>query len=88
MDYLKLNNSEIKVMIKGKPISGLLNESWFLELIKVIPELKTLLTSNVLTGVCLSPMTFAFQVNGTDASRYVNTASAKLMALGYQVNIL
>jgi hypothetical protein len=95
MDYLGLNNtgnigkdSEIKVVIKGKPISNLLDESWFLELIKSISELKTLLVNGVLTGVCSSPMTFTFQVNGMRYANDASTASVKLMTLGYKVNIL
>ncbi len=79
---------EIKVVIKGKPISSLLDESWFSDLIKIIPELKTLLINGVLTGVCLSPMTFTFQVNGMRHADDTSTVSVKLMALGYKVNIL
>jgi intracellular sulfur oxidation DsrE/DsrF family protein len=95
MDYLGLNNignigedSEIKVVINGKPISSLLDESWFLKLIEIVPELKTLLVNGVLTGVCLSPMTFTFQVNGMKHADDTSTASVKLMTLGYKVNIL
>jgi hypothetical protein len=41
-----------------------------------------------LTGVCLSPMTFTFQVNGMRHADDTSTVSVKLMALGYKVNIL
>lgn len=77
---------EIKVVIKGKPISDLLNESWFLDLIKIIPELKTLLINGVLAGVCLSSMTFTFR--GVRYANDVSTVSLKLIRLGYNVNIL
>lgn len=95
MDYSGLNNtgsigedSEIKVVIKGRPISNLLNELWFLDLIKIIPELKTLLVNGVLTSVCLTPMTFTFQVNKMRHADDTSTASVRLMTLGYKVNIL
>jgi hypothetical protein len=95
MSYLGLNNigdmgedPEIKVVIKGKPISNLLDESWFLELIKSIPELKTLLVNGVLTGVCSSTIPFTFQVNGMRYANDASTASVKLMTLGYNVNTL
>lgn len=81
-------NPEIKVIIQGKPISSLLDESWFLELIKFVPEMKTLLINNVLTGVCLTSMTFSFQVNKMKFAEDTQIASIKLMALGYKVNIL
>ena len=78
---------EIKFNIQGKPVSGLLNEPFFLNLIKVIPELKTLLVGNVFKGFCSSPATFQFQVNSKYAED-VEKVSVKLMALGYKVNIL
>jgi hypothetical protein len=78
---------EIRVNIQGKLISSLLDESWFLELIKIIPEIKTLLVNGVLTGVCLTTMTFAFQVNRMKYADDTSTASVKLMTLGYKVNI-
>jgi hypothetical protein len=91
MDYLGVNNMdeipEIRVNIQGKLISSLLDESWFLELIKIIPEIKTLLVNGVLTGVCLTTMTFAFQVNRMKYADDTSTASVKLMTLGYKVNI-
>lgn len=93
MDYSGLNNidsisedPEIKVVIKGRPISSLLDESWFLDLIKIIPELKTLLVNDVLAGVCLSSMTFTF--HGMRYANDASTASLKLIRLGYKVNIL
>jgi hypothetical protein len=90
MDCLGVNNMdeipEIRVNIQGKLISSLLDESWFLELIKIIPEIKTLLVNGVLTGVCLTTMTFAFQVKMKYADD-TSTASVKLMTLGYKVNI-
>ena len=93
MDYSDLNNigsigedSEIKVVIKGRPISSLLEELWFLDLIKIIPELKTLLVNGVLAGVCLSSMTFTF--HGMRYANDASTASLKLIRLGYRVNIL
>jgi hypothetical protein len=79
---------EIRVNIQGKLISSLLDESWFLELIKIIPEIKTLLVNGVLTGVCLTTMTFTFQVNRMKYADDTGTASVKLMKLGYKVNIL
>ena len=79
---------EIKDVIKGKPISSLLDESGFLDLNKNIPELKTLLINGVLTGVCLSSMTFTFRVNGMRHADDTSTVSVKLIALGYKVNIL
>lgn len=74
-------------MIKGKPISNLLDESWFLELIKIIPELKTLLVNGALIGVCSTTMTFKFEVNAIKYAKDVSTAAVKLMMLGYKVDI-
>ncbi len=80
-------NTEIELAIRGNPLSGLLNEPWFLDLIYIIPELKTLLVNNILIGICLSPVvTFTFAVIETKYVREIKIVSAKLNELGYKVN--
>lgn len=80
-------NTEIELAIRGNPLSGLLNEPWFLDLIYIIPELKTLLANNILIGICLSPVvTFTFAIE-TKYVHEIKIVSAKLNELGYKVNM-
>jgi hypothetical protein len=79
-------NTEIELIMRGNPFSGLLNEPWFLDLIYIIPELKTLLVNNILIGICLSPVViFTFAIE-TKYVHEIKIASTKLAELGYKVN--
>jgi len=65
----------------GKPIHDVLVQAWFQDLIRIVPELESLLLNNVLVGINSVPvLTFTFQ-----AGKVADETSEKLIALGYKV---